>query len=107
MHLPEFALLVIATIAAIAAGLVMLASNYRVALVLFWIGALSFGSLGVVWSATSEGYSLPTQMVVSAVIGAIAAAGLTWVIWEIGQKQKTEATTQIKQETVLEKVSPK
>lgn len=87
MQLPEFILLVVATVAAMAAGLAMLASNYRVARILFWIAALSFGSLGVVWSATSEGYSLPTQMVVSAIIAVIAATGLTWVLWEIRGKE--------------------
>lgn len=90
MHLPDFALLVIGTLAAIAAGLAVLASNYRVARVLFWIAALSFGSLGVVWSGTSEGYSLSVQMAVSAIIGAIAAAGLTWALWEIRNKQNSE-----------------
>lgn len=93
MHLPDFVLLVIGTLAAIAAGLAVLTSNYRVARVLFWIAALAFGSLGVVWSATSEGYSLPTQMVVSATIGAIAAAGLTWTLWEIREKESTEVKT--------------
>ena len=66
----------------------MLASNYRIARVLFWIAAVSFGSMGVVWSATSEGYSLPTQMVVSATVAAIAAAGLTWALWEIRGKER-------------------
>ena len=88
MHLPDFALSVIGALAAIAAGLVMLASNYRIARVLFWIAAVSFGSMGVVWSATPEGYSLPTQMVVSATVAAIAAAGLTWALWEIRGKER-------------------
>ena len=44
MHLPDFVLLVIGALAAIAAGLAVLTSNYRVARVLFWIAALSFGS---------------------------------------------------------------
>jgi hypothetical protein len=44
----------------------------------------------VVWSATSEGYSLKTQLIVSAIIGAIAAAGLTWALWEIREKENSE-----------------
>jgi hypothetical protein len=83
MHLPEFVLLLIATVAAIAAGLAMVASNYRVARVLFWIAALSFGSLGLVWSQQSHGYSLATQMIVAAVCAGIAAATLVWGLDEI------------------------
>jgi hypothetical protein len=90
MRLPEFVLLVAATVAAIAAGLAVVASKYGIARALFWIAALSFGSLGVMWSASSEGYSLPTQLIVSAIIGAIAAAGLTWGLWEINEKETTE-----------------
>ena len=90
MHLSDFVLLVVGTLAAIAAGLAVVASNYSVARVLSWISALSFGSVGVVWSATSEGYSLPTQLFVSAIIGAVAAAGLTWALWEIRGKESKE-----------------
>jgi hypothetical protein len=93
MRLPEFVLSVTATLVGVAAALAVLASKYRFARVLFWIAALSFGSLGVVWSATSEGYSLPTQMLVAAVIGAVAAAGLTWALWEIRGKERAEKTT--------------
>lgn len=82
MHLPEFVLLVIATIAAIAAGLAVVASNYHMARILFWIAALSFGSLGVVWAASSDA-SLAKQMVVAAVVAAIAAAGLVYGLWEL------------------------
>jgi hypothetical protein len=90
MHLPEFVLLVLATIAAIAAGLAVLASKYSIARVLFWIAGVSFWSLGVLWSVSSEGYSLPTQLIVSGVVGAIAAVGLTWALWEIREKEKSE-----------------
>lgn len=55
----------------------------RAVRVLFWAAALSFGSSGIVWSATSEGYSLVTQMAVAAIAAAIAAAGLTWGLAEI------------------------
>jgi hypothetical protein len=99
MHLSDFVLLVVGTLAAIAAGLAVLASNYGIARILFWIAALSFGSMGVVWSATSEDYSLSTQMIVSAIIGAIAAAGLTWALWETRGKERagpprSESTSQ-------------
>lgn len=90
MHLPEFILLVTATVAAIAAGLAVLASKYSIARILFWIAGLSFGSLGILWSAMSEGYSLSVQLVVSAAIAAIAAAGLTWALWEIKVKEQAE-----------------
>jgi hypothetical protein len=90
MHLPEFVLLVLATIAAIAAGLAVLASKYSIARVLFWIAGVSFWSLGVLWSVSSEGYSLQTQLLVSGVVGAIAAVGLSWTLWEIREKEKAE-----------------
>jgi hypothetical protein len=90
MHLPEFVLLVLATIAAIAAGLAVLASKYSIARVLFWIAAASFGSLGVLWSASSEGYSLKIQLLVAGIVGAIAAVGITWALWEIREKETAE-----------------
>jgi hypothetical protein len=93
MHLPDFILLAIATVAAIAAGLAMAASNYRVARVLSWLAALSFGSMGVVWSATSEHYSLFVQMIASVIIAAIAATGLTWVLSEIRGKERAAKQT--------------
>jgi hypothetical protein len=83
VHLAEFILLLIATVAAIAAGLAMVASNYRVARVLFWIAALSFGSLGIMWSQQSHGYSLTIQMIIAAVCAAIAAASLVWGLDEL------------------------
>jgi hypothetical protein len=86
MHLAEFVLLVVATVAAIAAGLAMVVSNYRVARILFWIAALSFGSLGIVWSAQSHGYSLATQMAVAAICAAVAAAGLVWGLDELRER---------------------
>lgn len=94
MQLPEFVLLVVSTVAAMSAGLAMLASKYSVARVLFGIAALSFWNMGVVWSATSTDYSLSTQMIVSAVIGALAAAGFAWVLWEIRTKEAKEAQAQ-------------
>jgi len=107
MHLPEFVLLVIATLATLAAGLAVLASNFRVARILFWIAALSFGSLGVLWSATSQGYALPTQLAVSAIIGAVAAAGLTWVLWEIKGKENVERSdATAPQPVVLQPAAP-
>lgn len=87
MRLSDFVLLIFGTLAGMAAGLAMLASKYSVARILFGIAALSFWSMGVVWSATSQGYSIQMQMIVSAIIGAIAAAGFTWVLWEIRGKE--------------------
>ena len=88
MHLPDFVLLVLGTFSAIAAGLgaaVLALENrsFKVVRVLFWASALSFGSMGVVWSQTSDGYSLQTQMIVAAVCAAIAAAGLVWGLHEV------------------------
>jgi hypothetical protein len=91
MHLPEFTLLAIATVAAIAAGfgvgmLALGRPRFGVVRVLFWISALTFWSLGIVWSATSA-QTLSIQMAVAAVIGAIAAAGLTWGLWEVRNQE--------------------
>jgi hypothetical protein len=91
MLLFEFALLVVATVAAIAAGLAVVASSFRIARGLFWAAALSFGSMGIVSSANSSA-SLPIQMMVSAIVAAIAAAGLTYGLWDLRIK---EAAAQI------------
>ena len=93
MHLPEFALLAIATIAAIAAGfgIGMLAlgrPRFGVVRVLFWISALTFASLGIVWSATPD-HPLWVHMAVSGAIGAIAFTGLAWGLWEVRHQEQT------------------
>jgi hypothetical protein len=87
MHLSEFVLLVIATVAAIAAGLAVVASNYRAARVLFYIAALSFGSMGVVWALNSD-TSLVKQMAVAFVVAGTGAAGLVYGLWEAENAQK-------------------
>src|SRR5580704_12260267 len=92
MHLSEFSLLATATVAAIAAGwgAAMLAfpqPKYGIVKSLFWIGALTFGSLGIVWSSTSE-QPLWVQMLVSGIIGGVAAAALAWGLWEIRSQQQ-------------------
>jgi hypothetical protein len=63
--------------------------NHRTARILFWLGALSFGSMGIVWALTSEGYSLRTQMIVAAICAAIAAAGLVWGLRQVGAQSNT------------------
>lgn len=89
--LSDFVLLVVATIAALAAGLAMFASQYPVARVCFWTAGLSFGVMGVLWSLTTkEDHPLWLRLIVSGAVGAIAAVGLTWALWEISQKEKIE-----------------
>jgi hypothetical protein len=87
-----------------------IASNYRVARGLFWIAALSFGSLGVVWSAQSHGYSLVTQMIVAGICAAIAAAGLVWGVDEIKGRANAETPPTVDKSSVskpdLSKNSP-
>jgi hypothetical protein len=92
MHLPEFTLLAIATVAAIAAGfgvgmLALGRPRFGVVRVLFWISALTFWSLGIVWAATSS-QPLSIQMMVAGAIGAIAAAGIAWGLWEVRTQEK-------------------
>jgi hypothetical protein len=61
--------------------------NFRAARVLFWISAVGFGSLGVVWAAS--GNTLPVgRIAVAAIIGAVAAASLAWVLWELQIREK-------------------
>jgi hypothetical protein len=106
MHLPEFALLVIAAITAISAGFAVVASNFRAARALFWISAVSFGSLGIVWSLQSQSYSLGTQMLVSALCAGIAAAGLVWGLNEIKNRIHAEEPPPPAQEKSVTKNSP-
>lgn len=94
MHLPEFILLVVATLAAIAASLAVVASSFRAAQVFTWIAGLSFGSLGIAWALQSHGYSLVTQIIVAAVCGAIGAGGLAWGLHEI--KTRASAADPVK-----------
>lgn len=97
MHLIDYSVGSILAFAGLTGGLgaAMLALSPvkgRPVRVLFWATALSFGSSGIVWSATSEGDSLPVQMTVAAVIAAIAAAGLTWGLWELRTHEQPAST---------------
>jgi hypothetical protein len=94
MHLTDFIVAGQFAFAGITAGLgfVVLAPpipNHRAARVLFWLGALSFGSMGIVWALTSEDYSLRTQMLVAAICAAIAAAGLVWGLRQVNVQLNT------------------
>ncbi len=106
MHLFEFVLPTVATIAGIAAGWAVVASNFRVARGLFWIAALSFGSTGIVWSANSSA-SLLTQMTVSAIVAAIAAAGLTYGLWELRTVAQTDSGSENSKPKPEERTSSK
>lgn len=97
MHLSEFVLLVVATIAAIAAGTAMVAAKFQAARNFIWLGALTFGSMGVVWTQQSHGYSFATQAAVAAVIAAIAAVGLVWGLNEIRGRADANDSTETKQ----------
>src|SRR5262249_24223094 len=55
------------------------------------VSALSFGSSGIVWSATSENKSLFVQIAVSASVAAVAAAGLAWGLWELRARAASES----------------
>lgn len=75
MHLVDFLLGGQFAFAGITAGLgaavlALEGANTRVIRVLFWLGAISFGSLGIVWAGTSHGHSLITQMIVAAAFAA-------------------------------------
>lgn len=91
MPTPDFILLVIATAAAICAGwgYAMLGPppNFRAARVLFWVSAVGFGSLGIVWAANGD--TLPVgRIITAAIIGAVAAASLAWVLWELQIRER-------------------
>ena len=88
MHLPDFIIAGQGLFASIAVGVgwAMLAipsPNYQPVRVLFWLASLSFGTIGIVWAMTSEGYSVSTQMTVAAICAAVAAAGLVWGLRQI------------------------
>jgi hypothetical protein len=89
MRLADFVIAALVAFAGITVGIgaaMLLAPppiNVRITKVLFWTGALSFGSLGIVWAQTSEGYSLPVRMLVAAVCAGVAAAGLVWALNEL------------------------
>jgi hypothetical protein len=97
MHLTDYSVGSIFAFSGITGGLgtaMLFASppiKVRAVRVLFWAAALSFGSTGIVWSATSEGQALWVQMVVAAAAAAVAAAGLTWGLWELRGRAAHEA----------------
>jgi hypothetical protein len=98
MHLPDFILTVILSVTASAIAIAEYVNDLRTKRILFWIAGFAFWSLGVVWSATSDGYSLRAQLFVSGVIGAVAAAGLTFALWAVKGKAGQSSSTQTKQE---------
>ncbi len=109
MHLVDYSVGSILAFSGLTAGLgaAMLALppvKERAIRVLFWASALSFGSSGIVWSATSEGYSLAVQMAVSAIVAAIAAAGLTWGLAEL--RGRTVADKEQTASPIVEKPAP-
>lgn len=96
MHLVDYSVGLILAFSGLTGGLgaAMLALppvKERAVRVLFWAAATSFGSSGIVWSATSDGYPLPVQMTVAAIVAALAAAGLVWGLAEIRGRTATEA----------------
>lgn len=93
MSAPEFAMLVIAALASVAAGLVyaMLARDkpgFVAAKVLSWASALGFGSLGVIWGATNITYPLGWRVVAGAALGAIVCGALVWALADISGQSK-------------------
>jgi hypothetical protein len=94
VFLPEFSLLAISTTAGIAAAfgigmLAMASPRFGVARWLFWIFAIAFWSLGVVWSSTTSEQPLLIQMLVSAAVGAVSAGALSWGLYEIRSHERS------------------
>lgn len=85
----EYALLCVGVAAGLcaAAGYGMLAiSSARLRVRgCFWAAGIGFGSLGIIWSVWGADpmQSLTVRMSVAAITAAIAAAGLTWALWQI------------------------
>ena len=57
--------------------------NFRTVRTLFWLGAASFGSMGIVWGNSAVEYSLATRMAVAFICAGVAAAGLVWALAEL------------------------
>jgi hypothetical protein len=88
MLAPDFAMLVIAALSSVAAGLAyaVLAREkpgFLAAKILAWTAATGFGSLGVIWGSTNMTYALGWRVLAAALIAAIVAGTLTWVIADI------------------------
>ncbi|MEH2557986.1 hypothetical protein V1286_005515 [Bradyrhizobium algeriense] len=71
-----------------AAVMALVPTNHRVARILFWLGAVSFGSMGTVWGINSEDQSLTIRMTVAFICAGIAAAGLVWALSELRTREK-------------------
>ena len=68
-----------------AAGYDMLEKAKARAIAWFWVAAISFGSLGIVWGVWGADSSQPLwiRLAVAGVTGAVAAIALTWVLWQV------------------------
>ena len=93
MVLVDYILLVLAAAAGLAAaigGIMLSLPTYstRAIEAVFYVAAISFGSLGIVWGSLSN-YSLGTRMVVAGVTAAVAAMGLIYVLSLIGRSEET------------------
>lgn len=107
MHLTDFAIGGTFALSGIAVGLgaaimALAPMNYRAVQFLFWLGAGSFGSMGIVWGSAAGEYSLATKMVVAFVCAGIAAAGLVWALTELSSR----STTTIEEKLEEKKQSP-
>jgi hypothetical protein len=90
---PEFAIAVIGALASVAAALAYAVlsrdkPSFLAAKVLSWVSAIGFGSLGVIWGSTNSTYVLGWRVAASALLGAVVAATLTWVLADIGGQSK-------------------
>ena len=93
MDAPDFACLASVAIASVAAGLAyaMIARpdpKVLAAKVLAWVAALGFGSLGVIWGVTNNNYSLGMRVAAAAILAAVAAGALVWVLSDIHEQEK-------------------
>jgi hypothetical protein len=97
MPAPDFAMLVLAALASVAAGFaysMLLRANprFRAAKVLSWVSALGFWSVGVIWGATASVYPLGWRMAAAGAAGAVVSAALVWVIADINSQSKPPPT---------------
>jgi hypothetical protein len=94
MALSDYILLVLTAAAGLAAtvGGVMLtlpSPNYYIVRGSFWMAAVCFGGLGIVWGTAAGNQPMLLRLAVAGVTAALAAMVLTWVLSQIIEKPAT------------------
>jgi hypothetical protein len=96
MDIAEYALVAIPAASGLVATvggvlLTLRSPNYRAVKAAFWMAAVCFGSLGIVWGVTAVNQPMILRLGVAGITAAAAAMALTWILAHLsGDKRAAE-----------------